>query len=59
MPRLLSNLKDTYNEKLDLVGPSGIRAFDKKISSIDGIVKLTIGEPDLNTPEHVKKSCYG
>lgn len=57
MPRLLSNLKDTYNEKLDLVGPSGIRAFDKKISSIDGIVKLTIGEPDLNTPEHVKKAA--
>ncbi|MCL0312025.1 aminotransferase class I/II-fold pyridoxal phosphate-dependent enzyme [Apilactobacillus sp. TMW 2.2459] len=57
MPKLLSELKDIYNEKLDLVGPSGIRAFDKKISNIDGIVKLTIGEPDLNTPEHVKKAA--
>lgn len=56
MPKLASSLNNVYNKSLDLLAPSGIRSFDKKISNIDGIIKLTIGEPDLNTPEHVKKA---
>ncbi|WP_304402357.1 aminotransferase class I/II-fold pyridoxal phosphate-dependent enzyme, partial [Lactobacillus intestinalis] len=34
-----------------------IRAFDEKASQIPGIIKLTIGEPDLNTPDHVKDAA--
>lgn len=30
MPDLSSKLSATYNEKLDLVNPSGIRSFDQK-----------------------------
>ncbi|UQS84441.1 aminotransferase class I/II-fold pyridoxal phosphate-dependent enzyme [Apilactobacillus apisilvae] len=56
MPKLASSLTDVYNKSLDSLAPSGIRSFDKKISDIDGIIKLTIGEPDLNTPEHVKQA---
>ncbi|CAK8054870.1 aminotransferase class I/II-fold pyridoxal phosphate-dependent enzyme [Eupransor demetentiae] len=57
MPDLLPGLQKSYNHRLDLVQPSGIRAFDQKISEIDGIIKLTIGEPDLNTPEHIKEAA--
>ncbi|MBW1605230.1 aminotransferase class I/II-fold pyridoxal phosphate-dependent enzyme [Lactobacillus sp. Sy-1] len=57
MPNLSPKLSRVYNQRLDLVKPSGIRSFDKQISSVDGIVKLTIGEPDLNTPEHIKEAA--
>ncbi|MEJ6399740.1 aminotransferase class I/II-fold pyridoxal phosphate-dependent enzyme [Nicoliella lavandulae] len=57
MPNLSPKLTDVYNKRLDLVKPSGIRSFDKQISNIDGIIKLTIGEPDLNTPDHIKEAA--
>ncbi|CAH1852125.1 aminotransferase class I/II-fold pyridoxal phosphate-dependent enzyme [Convivina praedatoris] len=54
MPGLSDKLKQTYNQRLDLVQPSSIRSFDQKVSSIEGLIKLTLGEPDLDTPEHIK-----
>lgn len=40
-------------ELLD-VEPSSILQFDKDVSQIPNIIKLTLGEPDFNTPDHVK-----
>ncbi|UQS86262.1 aminotransferase class I/II-fold pyridoxal phosphate-dependent enzyme [Nicoliella spurrieriana] len=57
MPNLSPKLSRVYNHRLDLVKPSGIRSFDKQISDVDGIIKLTIGEPDLNTPDHIKEAA--
>lgn len=57
MPKLASELSSQVNDRLNQVGPSGIREFDQKISAIPGIVKLTLGEPDMNTPEHVKEAA--
>lgn len=57
MPQLANDLKDTLNQRLSDLGPSKIRAFDEEVSKIPGIIKLTIGEPDLNTPEHVKDAA--
>jgi aminotransferase len=56
MPKLSASLSGLYNKKMDFLAPSGIRSFDKKISNVDGIIKLTIGEPDLDTPEHIKQA---
>lgn len=42
------------NTRLDQLQPSSILAFDAAISKIPNIIKLTLGEPDFNTPEHVK-----
>lgn len=42
------------NTRLDQLQPSSILAFDAAISKIPDIIKLTLGEPDFNTPEHVK-----
>ena len=57
MPKLANDLSLTKNTRLNSLGPSKIRAFDEKASQIPGIIKLTIGEPDLNTPDHVKDSA--
>lgn len=57
MPELATDLYGTVSHKLNALKPSGIRDFDHKVSKIPGIIKLTIGEPDLNTPEHVKQAA--
>lgn len=57
MPKLSSDLTGTINHKLAATSPSGIRAFDRSVSNIPGIIKLTLGEPDMNTPEHVKQAA--
>lgn len=57
MPELANDLLGTINHKLDAQKPSGIRAFDQEVSKVPGIIKLTLGEPDMNTPEHVKQAA--
>ena len=42
------------NKNLLEVEPSLIRKFDEEISEIPNIVKLTLGEPYFNTPDHIK-----
>ena len=54
MPELSADLYGTVSHKLDALQPSGIREFNKEVSKIPGIIKLTLGEPDMATPEHVK-----
>ncbi len=44
------------NKLLAQVQPSAIRAVDQQISSVPGIIKLTLGEPDFAVPEHVKQA---
>ena len=57
MPNLSSDLKSIINTNLSNLSASKIRAFDQKVSGIPGIIKLTIGEPDLATPDHIKKAA--
>lgn len=49
-------IKDKFNHKIEKIAVSDIRQFDTEVSSIPGIIKLTLGEPDFNTPEHVKQA---
>lgn len=57
MPELAADLHDTVNRDITKMKPSAIRAFDMEVSQIPGILKLTLGEPDFNTPEHVKQAA--
>lgn len=50
------NVTNRFNPRLKTVEISKIRNFDQQISSIPGIIKLTLGEPDFSTPEHVKQA---
>lgn len=45
-----------YNSKLSQIQPSPIRAFNDQISDIEGLIKLTIGEPDFPTPDFIKRA---
>ncbi|WEV39617.1 aminotransferase class I/II-fold pyridoxal phosphate-dependent enzyme [Lactobacillus sp. ESL0681] len=57
MPQLATDLIEIENQRLAVTTPSAIRKFDQEISDIPEIIKLTLGEPDLNTPEHVKQAA--
>lgn len=57
MPRAKQTLVSSFNRNLDLVQPSAIRAFDNEVSGISDILKLTLGEPDFNVPEHIKQAA--
>lgn len=57
MPEIRSIPGAPYNQRLNLVEASKIRAFDTRISKIEDLIKLTIGEPDLDTPEHIKEAA--
>ncbi|MCI2057797.1 MAG: pyridoxal phosphate-dependent aminotransferase [Oscillibacter sp.] len=47
----------TLNRAVLDIPPIGIRAFADLARSTPGAVSLTIGEPDLNTPEAVKEAA--
>ncbi|MCC9728018.1 pyridoxal phosphate-dependent aminotransferase, partial [Streptococcus agalactiae] len=50
-------LEKRFNKYLDRIEVSLIRQFDQSISDIPGMVKLTLGEPDFTTPDHVKEAA--
>jgi aminotransferase len=47
----------TLNHAVEGLGPSGIRSFTALAKATPGAVMLTIGEPDLNSPEMVKAAA--
>ncbi len=57
MPKMKESLKGQINRDLTSVTPSNIRTFDAQVSSIEGIVKLTLGEPDFNVPAAMKEAA--
>lgn len=50
-------LKHKFNQEVKQVAISDIRQFDIDVSNIPDIIKLTLGEPDFNTPEHIKQAA--
>ncbi|MQS88813.1 aminotransferase class I/II-fold pyridoxal phosphate-dependent enzyme [Companilactobacillus mishanensis] len=57
MPKLDPTVKNVVNKTIAPMGISQIRYFAVKFAKIPGIIKLTLGEPDFNVPEHVKKAA--
>ncbi|PMR92467.1 aromatic amino acid aminotransferase [Streptococcus intermedius] len=51
------DLTKRFNKNLANIEVSLIRQFDQSISSISGILRLTLGEPDFTTPDHVKEAA--
>lgn len=52
----MADVSQRFNPRLDQIAVSMIRQFDERVSTIPNILKLTLGEPDFNTPEHVKQA---
>ncbi|WP_170999527.1 aminotransferase class I/II-fold pyridoxal phosphate-dependent enzyme [Paucilactobacillus kaifaensis] len=53
MSRLIGRMK----KEVAALTPSDILKFNQEIAEIPDIVKLTLGEPDFNTPDHVKQAA--
>lgn len=52
------DLTKRFNKQVGKIAVSMIRQFDEQVTDIEGIIKLTLGEPDFNTPEHVKTAAH-
>ncbi|MDT2756135.1 pyridoxal phosphate-dependent aminotransferase [Enterococcus asini] len=52
----MNPLTNRFNKQVEKIAVSLIRQFDERVSGIDDILKLTLGEPDFNTPEHIKEA---
>lgn len=57
MPNVADDLTTLGNSRLNAIEAAGIRKFDDQISQIPDIIKLTLGEPDLNTAQHIKNAA--
>lgn len=51
------DLTKKFNKNLDKIEVSLIRQFDQSISTIPGVLRLTLGEPDFSTPDHIKEAA--
>lgn len=51
------DLTKRFNKQLDKIQVSLICQFDQAISEIPGVLRLTLGEPDFTTPDHVKEAA--
>ena len=51
------DLTKRFNKQLDKIQVSLIRQFDRAISEIPGVLRLTLGEPDFTTPNHIKEAA--
>lgn len=46
-----------FNKIVEKLKESNILKFNQEINQIPDIIKLTIGEPDFNTPDHIKEAA--
>lgn len=51
------SLENKFNTSLANLTGSPIREFDRYASGIEGIIKLTLGEPDFDTAEQIKEAA--
>ncbi len=50
------NYSQLYNHKLLQIKPSGIRKFFDIASEMQDVISLSVGEPDFQTPWHVRQA---
>ncbi len=50
------NYEDFINDKIKQVKPSGIRKFFDIAVEMDNVISLSIGEPDFQTPWHIREA---
>ncbi|KFI89506.1 pyridoxal phosphate-dependent aminotransferase [Bifidobacterium ruminantium] len=53
----MPDITDNILREVSTLQSSMIRSFDREVSSIDGILKLTLGEPDFDTPAQITQAA--
>ncbi len=48
-------MRDPLNEKIRSIKPSGIRRFFDIVNEMDDAISLGVGEPDFDTPWHIRE----
>ena len=51
------NPKSLLNDVIGTIPPSGIRKFFDLASSMEGVISLGVGEPDFDTPWHIREEA--
>ena len=49
------NYDSFLNQEIKIIKPSGIRKFFDIANEVEGVISLSIGEPDFSTPWHVRE----
>jgi aminotransferase len=61
MPRINSGSVKSpasfLSQRVNAIAPSGIRKFFDLLSSMEGVISLSIGEPDFVTPWHIRDAA--
>ena len=47
-------MRDPLTKKVMDIAPSGIRKFFDIVSEMDNVISLGVGEPDFDTPWHIR-----
>ena len=47
--------KELLNRKIGTIPPSGIRKFFDLANAMEGVISLGVGEPDFDTPWHIRE----
>lgn len=45
-----------FNKQTQEMEVSLIRQFDEQVQDVEGMIRLTLGQPDFPTPEHIKEA---
>lgn len=48
-------MRNPLNDKITQIQPSGIRKFFDIVSEMDDVISLGVGEPDFDTPWHIRE----
>ena len=50
-------MRNPLSEKIVSIPPSGIRKFFDIVSEMEGAISLGVGEPDFETPWHIREGA--
>lgn len=53
----MNNLTHSFNHEVLNAEVSQIRQFDESVSQFGDLIRLTLGQPDFPTPQHVKEAA--
>lgn len=54
----MTDINKYLSDVVRAIPPSGIRKFFDLVSQTEGVISLGVGEPDFETPWHIREACF-
>lgn len=54
----MTDMNKYVSQVVKAIPPSGIRKFFDLVSQTKGVISLGVGEPDFETPWHIREACF-